>query len=161
MFVVFFPLSIVCWQWHILASWALCQTDWPYYNFCTVHVFHVTVRVVCVHVHNILIIKQMYMKSWCENPEKNTLLWRTDVRRMLKSTLWKYNGSLCTGFMWLKIGGGPITVSPLGLSTTLFLSVLNICVHSLIWQTKCHRCIEPSVILRHGRDGLLQVNLEG
>ena len=56
---------------------------------------------------------------------------------------------------------GPITGFPLGLSTTLFLSVLNVYIHSWMWKARCCRRIKPSSILRHGRDGLLQVNFEG
>ena len=49
----------------------------------------------CYCVHSVCVLKtltlkqEIYTKSWSENPEKSTLLWRTDVKIMLKSTLWK------------------------------------------------------------------------
>jgi len=69
----------------------------------------------------------------------------------------------CEFVDWINLvqDGGPITGSLLGLSTTLYLSVLNVYVRTLMLHSKFHRRIKPSGILRHGGDCLLQVNLEG
>ena len=69
----------------------------------------------------------------------------------------------CEFVDWINLvqDGGPITGSLLGLSTTLYLNLLSVCIRSLMLQSKCRRRIKPSGILRHGGGGLLQVNLEG
>jgi hypothetical protein len=116
---------------------------------------------VCVCVLNKVILKQgvykvLVWKPWKEYPAlKDT--YEDNVKEHIMEVEWEFVD-------WIHVaqdGGGAITGSPLGLSTTLFFRVFNVYVHSLIWTAKCHRHIKPSGILRHVRDGLLQVNLEG